>query len=257
MKYSEFRDKVYSEYFEKHFTDYEWNTADPAIFERAEFGYRYNFGRYLAELPEGSSVLDVGCGIGHCLYWLSKEGYDVTGIDTSEEQIQEAKTVLEGEVTLKVADVFTFLRSGDRGYHAIIGGDFIEHLTRPEALEFVELARKALKPGGLLILRTPNATCPSAGSFYDDLTHERLYTALSLRQLLRTGGLRVEDVRSWESDPYRSAASLIAWMVKRVTWPLYKFRLFLHNFAPGPVEVGRNIVGVGRKPEQEAEDAPA
>ncbi|WP_288994012.1 class I SAM-dependent methyltransferase [uncultured Turicibacter sp.] len=41
-------------------------------------------------LPQGSSILDVGCGTGTISILLAKEGYDVTGIDLSEDMLREA-----------------------------------------------------------------------------------------------------------------------------------------------------------------------
>ncbi|MFQ7057914.1 MAG: class I SAM-dependent DNA methyltransferase [Turicibacter sanguinis] len=49
-------------------------------------------------LPQGSSILDVGCGTGTISILLAKEGYDVTGIDLSEDMLAIAyeKTLAEG-----------------------------------------------------------------------------------------------------------------------------------------------------------------
>lgn len=45
----------------------------------------------LLELPEGSSVIDLGCGNGNLSIKLKEKGYNVTGIDDSEDMLEIAR----------------------------------------------------------------------------------------------------------------------------------------------------------------------
>ena len=253
MNHSEFRDKIYSAYWEKHFSDYDWNTTDPDLFKRAALGYQHNFGRHVDKFPAGARVLDVGCGIGHCLWWLRGKDFDVEGVDLDSGQLAQAEKMVPDDVELVAADIFDHLAPAEAEYDIVIANDMIEHLTRSEAIEFAELAYRGLKTGGVLLLKTPNAITPSAGRFYDDLTHERIYTYLSLRQLLRTANFEDVEVTSWESPPLRSPASVVSWVVRRVTWNLYKLRLMLHDFCPPPREVGQNLIAAATKTGEKTE----
>ena len=187
--------------------------------------------------------------MGQCSYWLQKKGCQVEGIDLSCEQLELAKKICGDEIKLYKGDALDFLRRKDmRGqYDCIIANDFLEHLIRSEALQFIESCFNALIPGGVVILRTPNATCPGAGRFYDDVTHERPYTNRSLTQLLNVACFEGVHVFSYQPYPFRSVCSVAAWLAKNVTWRLYKLRLFLHDFALKPHTVGKVIVGSGVK----------
>lgn len=45
----------------------------------------------LPEVPDGAAILDLCCGTGQLARFLSEEGYDVTGIDGSEEMLNYAR----------------------------------------------------------------------------------------------------------------------------------------------------------------------
>ena len=82
---------------------------DVSIMAYEAFSYYYDilmqdvpYHKWIAKtkqyLPTGSSILDVGCGTGTISILLAKEGYNVTGIDLSEDMLSLAyeKTLSEG-----------------------------------------------------------------------------------------------------------------------------------------------------------------
>jgi 2-polyprenyl-3-methyl-5-hydroxy-6-metoxy-1,4-benzoquinol methylase len=44
----------------------------------------------LQSISHGSKILDVGCGTGHLTNWLKEKGYDVFGLEPSEEMYKYA-----------------------------------------------------------------------------------------------------------------------------------------------------------------------
>ena len=147
-------------------------------------------------------VVDLGCGDGRTLYLLSKLGYgDLTGVDTSESQAAIARQVLD---TVRTMDALDWLRRGSEPADLLLAMDLVEHLTRGESLDFIALCASRLRPGGRLVLQTPNAASPFFGAVrYGDLTHEQCFTPASLASLLKRAGLTGVEAREAGPVPWR------------------------------------------------------
>jgi 2-polyprenyl-3-methyl-5-hydroxy-6-metoxy-1,4-benzoquinol methylase len=57
------------------------------------------------KIPGGSSFLDCGCGKGRHSLYLAEKGYEVTGMDISEQNIQEAKRFEKANLSFYVHDM--------------------------------------------------------------------------------------------------------------------------------------------------------
>jgi SAM-dependent methyltransferase len=93
---------------------------------------------------EGGSALDVGARAGVQTEWLTQRGYRVTSVDVEP----------QFEACLKV-DANERLPFADKSFDLVWCSEVIEHLRDP-AFALSELRRVA-KPGGLLVLTTPNS----------------------------------------------------------------------------------------------------
>src|SRR5688572_7586304 len=103
---SEFKDVLYARYVETIFKD-----AKPISLERFEDYARYYKKTLSPFLPENKSahILDIGCGLGHLLYFLKEQGYvNHFGIDRGEEQIEICRQLATTNVE-NVSDVPTYL----------------------------------------------------------------------------------------------------------------------------------------------------
>jgi SAM-dependent methyltransferase len=82
-------------------------------------------------------ILDFGCGAGLFLDFLKKQGYsDVSGYDAFVENYSDPNTL-----------------SGT--YDVVLSQDVLEHFDDPR--EFFQMTSGCVKPGGVLIVGTPNA----------------------------------------------------------------------------------------------------
>ena len=148
-------------------------------------------------LPPGSRFLDVGCGFGFSLdYATHALGWKGRGVDPA--RLAEA-----GREQLGLPIELAYLKDNDpaRGsMDVVLGSEVLEHLPSPR--EFVRLLRAMLRPGGVLVLTTPNGehivpeTSPGAlVSLLSPGLHLVIQTPASLRGLLLTAGfanVRVE-----------------------------------------------------------------
>jgi cyclopropane fatty-acyl-phospholipid synthase-like methyltransferase len=90
-----------------------------------------------------------------------------------------------------------------RTYGLISSLDFIEHLSRDEALRFIELCHERLAPGGVLFLRTPSADGPfGAHDAWNDLTHRWVMTSEVLEAVLEMTGFERVVVLDERPQPY-------------------------------------------------------
>lgn len=103
---------------------------------------------FVAMLPSGASVLDVGCGSGKKVKYLSEKGFAATGTDLSERMIEIAKRDMPDKQFF-VADMHDL--SGIPGrYDALFLQASLLHIPKNEVDAVMEALKKKLKPGGLL-----------------------------------------------------------------------------------------------------------
>ena len=249
MNSAEFRRRAYSVYYSTLFGCLPSNRPQEAVFKNAAKGFEKNYSIHLASLKKASTILDVGCGVGHFVYFLLQQGFQAEGVDHSEQQLEQARNMIPEEVPLHCEDAAKFLRERPNKYDAIICNAFIEHLTRPEALAFSDIAYTSLKANGVFVFLVPNAASPSGMELlYRDATHECAYTETSAAQLLGIAKFQHIRVTPFEAS-IKTPFHIAPWLARRLTWNLYKLRLFLHDFSPGPRVVSRGLVASGVKVE--------
>ena len=127
---------------------------------------------YLRFLPGPGDLLDVGCGRGEFLSAAADAGHRVLGVDHDPDMLAAAHGL-----PVEQGDVLDFLQSTPARYDAITAFHVIEHLAVQEAEALIRLAADRLRPGGRLIIATPNpGSLPTiAHEFWRDPTHVRPY----------------------------------------------------------------------------------
>jgi 2-polyprenyl-3-methyl-5-hydroxy-6-metoxy-1,4-benzoquinol methylase len=145
----------------------------------------------LPHLPKtlSADIYEAAVGPGILQKWLQSCGYkDVEGSDFSETEVALAKVFNPRVIVADSVRDLTQRFSGQT-LDAVLALDFYEHLSREDFREFLTVAFSRLKPGGILIMRGPNADSPFVGcNLYNDITHVWAYTTVCLYALLRITG---------------------------------------------------------------------
>ncbi len=152
--------------------------------------YRAN---YLPYIPtdKNARILVISCGPGYLVDLLAATGYrNVLGIDSDPGKVEHAK---RRGLNCEVAEVFPFLAQHQTGeYDCIVPEQELNHLTIDETIAFLDSCRRALRPGGTVIVYAMNGANPLVGS--ENLAHniDHFYnvTEYSLGQLLQLGGFQ-------------------------------------------------------------------
>ncbi len=177
-----YRDRIYKNYLASIFR----KNGCQSIAEEYEMHYRYFRKNYLPFMPldKSARILDAGCGLGHFLNAAIKLRHKNTvGVDISEELVEICK--MHGLPAIK-SDIADYLRENRRSFDAIVLNDVIEHLSKEEIILTLDLVYEALKPGGVLLVKTLNMNNPftAAAGRYIDFTHEVGFTESSLREII-------------------------------------------------------------------------
>ena len=122
---------------------------------------KYLFDRYGMKVRD--TLLDVGAGRGEFTDGFNKVGLNTVGIEKSDPYI------------------------GDSQFNIVFSKSVIEHVEKQDI--FVQKIYRVLKPGGRVIMMTPDWHSQMF-LFYNDPTHVRPYTVKGIEDLLSMGGFK-------------------------------------------------------------------
>lgn len=209
-------------------------------------------------------VLDVGSGAGETMKELRRLGWEVEGVDFDADAVEAARRSYGLDVRLGTLESQNY---PPNRFDAVIISHVIEHVHHP--VEFLAECRRVLKPGGRLIVITPNTESVGHRIFkvawlpLDPPRHLVLFSRKTLALAARTAGLKSVKVKTTvrgaygifiESRRIRQASSMVGQppgsLFEKLTGHAYQYILsLLLLFDPA---VGEELLMVATKNEEDA-----
>lgn len=139
--------KIYEENLK--FWDAAWKRVSKPHKEIPKIPYIHELTRKLKKY-QAKKVLDLACGSGWLTIFMSKYGFDVTGIDIAKPAIDLGKRWAEEDgidVNFLVGDVFN-LPFKEASFDAVVCNSSLEHFRLDQAEQIFQKINHVLVPGG-------------------------------------------------------------------------------------------------------------
>jgi len=159
-----------------------------------------------AHVPARQAI-DLGCGRGEWLEIITEQGFDARGIDTDGGMLSACH---ERGLAVEQRDALAVLQEAPENSLAMVSAfHLVEHLPFNAVLELMSLAHRALAPGGVIVMETPNSENIGVGTwnFYLDPTHQRPIPHLLLGFGAEFCGFEFTRILRVNHDPQVASAS--------------------------------------------------
>jgi len=162
-------------------------------------------------IPEGSRILDLGCGTGEFTRFVADHGYQAFGVDIASTPIERARSRHPG-VRFERLDDNLGIPAGPGTFDAVWSTEVIEHVLDVGA--YLAEVRRVLRDDGLFILTTP---------YHARLKNVLVCLAKFDRHFDPEGGhIRFFDRRGLERCLARAGLQPVEWSGIGRCWPLHR-----------------------------------
>jgi SAM-dependent methyltransferase len=170
--------------------------------ERNRFA-RTRIANVFSLLPElrGRTLLDLGCGMGTFAIEAAGRGARSIGVDPASPALAAARRLAETENAVGArfvqADAAALPVASDAA-DVVLAADLTEHLDDMTLARILREAARALRPGGVLVLYTPDRQhvferLRERGVMKQDPSHIGVRSAAELAQAVETAGFSLEQ----------------------------------------------------------------
>lgn len=167
------------------------------------------FLKKIKEIEAELKAIDLGCGRGEWLELTREFGFQSHGIDMDAGMLENVKSL---GLSAELGDAVEYLKTlPDESVSIVSGFHIVEHLPFDVLQSLIQEALRVLKPGGLIILETPNPENikVATADFYLDPTHVRPIPSQLLSFLTEYYGFeRTKVLRLQESHKLSNRESI-------------------------------------------------
>lgn len=155
--------------------------------------------------PPPLKLLDVGCGTGVLSRLLVEKGYDVIGIDISENAINKCKNKGLNAYQQDLSEKLLFR---DEEFDGILMSEVIEHIA--DTFFVLHELNRVLKTGGVFILTTPNSAFITRRLRYligktstetQNFSHLRFFNKKLLTRIVKEANYKVIGFKGFLFNP--------------------------------------------------------
>ena len=196
---------------EPSFADFSKGDIDYLLLENRYRGSEEEISRRLEDYAElfndaRAPIIELGCGRGEFLEILRERGLDAFGVDLSQAMVA---CCLQKGLKAAQADCIAYLEQlADNSIGGIFAAQLIEHLTREQLADLIELARRKVVPGGVIAFETinPQSVTALSRNFFRDPTHVWPLHPDTMRFMMEMKGIPTSEILY--RSPYPSEAVL-------------------------------------------------
>jgi len=161
---------------------------------------------------QGTRLLDIGCAQGFFLFCACKAGYTAKGVEVSQDAAEYARSEFGLDVVTKPFEELEFPQDH---FDIVTLWQTLEHLPYP--LMTLNEVHRILKPGGLVVVSTPNIEALPArvlGKRWWDVKrlHVNQFSTTTLVDILARGGFRDMSAASYRG--FVSLSILLTMLLK-------------------------------------------
>ncbi|AKB79589.1 Methyltransferase type 12 [Methanosarcina horonobensis HB-1 = JCM 15518] len=151
-------------------------------YEVYENYYRKNVLKHLP-LNKSAKIIDLGCGLGHFLYFLKSNNYtNISGIDLLKENVEFCRLK---EFKVKQENIIDHVSSSNEKADTFILSNVLEHFSYQEIIYIINSLYKLLNKNGRIIIIVPNCNnIHGLATYFSDITHKSPLTEKSFEDLI-------------------------------------------------------------------------
>lgn len=226
--------------------------SNPASVNFHDAEARRNLAR-LSGYRQGGTLLDIGCSTGLFLAKARAAGWAVRGNEYSADSAAVARSLHGLEVVSGALQADSFAAAS---FDVVTLWDVLEHVPDPQST--LRLAATLLKPGGLLVVKTPNIdglypqwslkALPYAGFWGhpEPPGHLFQFSARTLTSMVRAAGLEPVGITHARIPLHYSFGSVAQWF-RSLKWAAYCLAFIPLAWAGPALRSGDDITLVARR----------